>query len=168
MERGKRTNMTRGIIRGRGKDVSTTNEEYGICSVSSLPLAPSSALANAQIFFAAPIFFKIFSSSSFNNKDSFVLVLRSQLILILIPNLIIYASRGLSHLYILCRLLILGISRFNTCRTSLELSMFVIELFSSPVGYVDSLNFSSMRLLGTIGKKKKKGKEKREIVGKKK
>lgn len=58
-----KTNMIGGIMRGRGKDVSMTKEEYGIWEEALLlPLASSSSASNiAQIFFAAPIFLFLFS-----------------------------------------------------------------------------------------------------------
>lgn len=59
----KETNMMRGIMRGRGKDVSTIKGEYGIREEeeASLPLPSSSNIAQLLLFFAAPIFFSKFS-----------------------------------------------------------------------------------------------------------
>lgn len=62
--------MMRGIMRGRGKDVSTTEEEYGIWEEEEASLPPllpppsPSNIAQLLLFFAAPIFFFLFALST--------------------------------------------------------------------------------------------------------
>lgn len=64
---------------GRGKDVSTIKGEYGIREEeeASLPLPSSSNIAQLLLFFAAPIFFKIFSSLKILFSDLNLLILFS-------------------------------------------------------------------------------------------